>query len=96
MASFKFNKSENLTDDYFFMQFRIEVLKLIGDLNSVFSDKFDGVFEITVDPENPRSKYVKDSDEELDETLLKVRTLFLEKKMQKIADRISKRETHRF
>ena len=90
MASIKFNRSNNLIDEKFYFQFRIEVVKLVAHLDEIFSDFFEGVFEITVDEEEPQAGYTKELGEEFDEDLLSANIEVLNKRMVQIAQKITK------
>jgi len=79
-----------MVDDNFYYQFRIEVIQLVEHLSSVFSDYFSGIFEITVDYKEPQAGYIKEPNEEFDETLLSANLEFLNKKMGEIAEKLNK------
>jgi hypothetical protein len=93
MASVKFNRSDDFNDESFYYHFRIEVIQLIQSLEDIFTNYFAGVFEITVDEEQPRAGYIKYPGEEIDETLLLTNLQFLDKKMVEIVERINKLNT---
>jgi len=89
MASITFCKSDELTDEVFYYLFQIEVVKIIGHFNSVFSDFFEGEFFVTADKYNPNVRYIKKPGEKLQVLLLEIHVKYLNEKMREIAETLS-------
>lgn len=96
MAQLRFKKSHSGLDEEFFYLVQIEISRVISHLENLFSDFFEGTFEITVDEEESSVEYFENPDEVHDEDALESHLLFLDKSLHKAGEKIKKNRRARF